>query len=586
MDDEQKRMLEELLFSGEKKLSFAKLLFFGGFHAPSVLPFPQPSPEEKTAADRLVEEIKAFATKNIDGKKIDQEHEIPKSVLSGLGALGLLGLCVAPEFHGKGHSQYTYGRAMAELATHCGSTALFVNAHQSIGLRALVLFGTEEQKKHWLPKLATGELVAAFSLTEPNAGSDASAVQTRAVYDPQKKVYRLTGQKQWTTNGSIADVLTVMAQTEVETPKGKQDQITAFLVTPDMPGFKMKDYALEKVGMRGTKTANLIFDNMEVPEANILGPKGKGLKVCLTVLDYGRTTFGATCHGQAHFLVKHAVEHAKSRIQFKRPLSTFPLVKRKLALMAAHAYAMEATSMLTAGLVDRGLEDFMLEAAILKVFASEALWTILYDTMQIYGGRSFFTDLPFERMMRDARLNMIGEGSNEVLRAFIALVGIRDVGMQFKAVYDAVKHPVSQFQLLKSFGKQCLGLFRVPDVPIKSKLLFEEAGRLARGIRKFSNAVGRVIMRYREDLVERQLVLDRLSDSVISLYTITAVLSRLDSDLAAQPLNDKLKDDLSIAKLYCRHAFNILDQSLSTLFLNDDSMIEEVSDQLTRTREK
>ena len=169
-----------MLFSGEKKLSFAKLLFFGGFHAPSVLPFPRPSPDEKASADKLVSDIKSFASQRIDGKKIDQEHEIPAEVISGLGSLGLLGLCVSPEFNGQGRSQYAYCRAMAELAKHCSSTALFVNAHQSIGLRALVLFGTEEQKKRWLPRLSKGELVAAFSLTEPNAGSDASAVQTRA----------------------------------------------------------------------------------------------------------------------------------------------------------------------------------------------------------------------------------------------------------------------------------------------------------------------------------------------------------------------------------------------------------------------
>ncbi len=153
--------------------------------------------------------------------------------------------------------------------------------------------------------------------------------------------------------------------------------------------------------------------------------------------------------------------------------------------------------------------------------------------------------------------------------------------MQFKAIYNAVKHPVSQFQLLKSFGKQCMGYFRIPDVPIKSKLLFEEAGRLARGIRKFSNAVGRVVMRYREEVVDKQLVLDRIADSAISLYTVTAILSRLDSDLAEQPMDDRLKSEVSVAKLYCRHAFGILDRSLSTLFLNDDKVIEEVSDQLT-----
>ena len=287
-------------------------------------------------------------------------------------------------------SQYAYCNASELLSRHCGSTALFVNAHQSVGLKAILLFGTEEQKKRWLPALAKGDEIAAFSLTEPNAGSDAAGIETKAIYDPKERVYRITGNKQWTTNGSIAKVLTVMAKTPIETSFGIEEKITAFIVTPEMKGFEVVDPSLEKVGMRGTKTSNLRFSNMAVPEENILGPKGKGLKVCLTVLDYGRTTFGATCTGAAKYLLQRAISHAKTRHQFKRPLSSFPLIKKKLAKMAALTQAMDATTYLTAGLLDKGQSDIMLEASILKVFASEALWKIVYETMQIFGGRSFF----------------------------------------------------------------------------------------------------------------------------------------------------------------------------------------------------
>lgn len=579
MDDEQKRLLEELLFSGEKKLSFAKMLYFGGFHTPSAFPFPLPSAEEERRADELVTKTQKFIEAKVNGDQFDRDSSIPDDVFKELGRLGLLSLTVSKEYGGSEDSQYAYGRVIAELAKACGSTALFVNAHQSIGLRALVLFGTEEQKNKWLPPLAKGEIYAAFSLTEANAGSDAGGVETRAVYNAEKDVYVLNGDKQWTTNGAIAGVLTVMARTEVETDNGIEDKITAFLVTPDMPGFTVRDRALEKVGMRGTTTSNISFKDMEVPASNILGPKGGGLKVALTVLDYGRTTFGSACAGPARMLVKKAVEHAKTRHQFKRPLASFGMVKQILARAGAYSYAMSASAELVTGLLDRGDDDILLESAIVKVFNSEWLWQIIYDTMQIYGGRSFFTTEPLERMMRDARLNMIGEGSNEVLRAFIAVVGLRDVGMQFQSVQEALKHPINKFGVLKSFGKQGAHYFKAPDIPIKTSHMAEEAHLLGKAIRRFAVANARVLAKYREEIVEHQLALDRISDIVMALFTVTAVISKLDTQLSKTgDINAQLKQDLACGKLYCKYAFKTIDNALATLFNNIDSDIESVAD--------
>ena len=579
MDDVQRRLAEELLFAGEHKPSFAKLLFFGICDSPRVFPFPTPNADQITHTQSFIENLKQFAEQEIHPDKIDRETNIPDSVIKGLGKLGLLGLTIPIEYGGKGLSQYTYCKASELIGGICGSTALFLNAHQSIGLKALLLFGTEEQRKKWLPRLASGEQLAAFALTEPNAGSDASGVETRAEYDPTKKVYVINGQKQWITNGSIASVLTVMAKMPVKTDKGVQDKITAFLVTPDMPGFKVKEHSLEKVGMRGSKTAILEFVNMEVPEENVLGPIGQGLKVCLTVLDYGRTTFGATCTGAAKFLLDKAISHAKTRKQFKRPLSSFPLVKKKLALMAATFYAMESTTYLTAGLLDRGEEDIMLEAAMLKVFNSEGLWKILYDTMQIYGGRSFFTDHPFERMMRDARLNMIGEGSNEVLQAFIGLVGLRDVGVQMKDVLEELKNPFSGVPKTLTFIKSLWLRYRISKISIQSTILKSEADKLVHAIRNFGYLVTKVIVKHKENVIEKQLILDRLATISTYLYTMTAVLSRLDSEL----MNKKLKEtdsDFQVAKLYFYHALDQINRIHSNVFDNRDETIESVSDQL------
>lgn len=582
MEDQQRILAEELLFSGPKKPSFAKMLYFGVFNPTKIFPFPKLSDEELAKTENFLEALNTFADQHINGDLIDRQASIPNEVIAGLGKLGALGMTIPEKYAGLGMTQYAYCKAAEIISRHCGATALFVNAHQSIGLKALLLFGTEEQKQRWLPPLAKGESLAAFALTEPNAGSDASGIETRAVFDKEKGVWRINGKKQWITNGGIAQVLTVMARTEIDTPQGKQDKITAFLVTPDLPGFKILEPALEKVGMRGSKTAILEFENLEVPAANVLGPIGGGLKICLTVLDFGRTTFGATCTGAAKYLVERAVKQAHDRYQFKRPLGSFALVKKKIATMSALAYAMDATTYMTAGFIDQDVEDFMLESAMLKVFTSDSLWTILYDTMQIFGGRSFFTEEPFERMMRDARLNMIGEGSNEVMRAFIGVVGMRDVGMQMKGVKDALGDPFGQFDVLKAFANQWWHKLGTPHIPVNSELIKPEADQLGKAIRSFGFAVFKLLAKYREDILEEQLQLDRIANAAMAIYTSTAVLSKLDSDLKRVKGNSKeLGNDVEIAKLYCSMAFDTIENNLKNLNHNFDDKIVSLSDKIT-----
>jgi len=576
MDQKQKQLIEELLFGEKTRPSFGKLLYFGIFDSKRVFPFPEADPAEKARTEELIGKLKSFCEKEIDAAAIDRAEEIPETVIRGLGKLGILGISIPEKFGGLGMTQYAYCRALEQLGGHCGSTALLVNAHQSVGLKAIQLFGTEKQRARWLKPLASGEQLAAFSLTEPNAGSDAAGIETRAEYDPQKRVYRINGKKQWTTNGSIANVLTLMAKTD-------DGKITAFIVTPDMPGFRVAAKALDKVGYRGTKTSNLAFENLEVPEENILGEKGKGLRICLTVLDFGRTTFGATCTGVAKYLVRRAREYALKRRQFRQPLAEFSLVKQKLSQMAALAYAMDASTYLTAGLIDAGEEDIMLETAILKVFASESLWQILYDTMQLFGGRSFFSDEPFERLMRDARINMIGEGSNDVLRVFIAAVGLRDVGMVLKPLLQSMKNPLGVWGSLFKLSRAVLRRAERPEISVGSRLLMPEAERLSRSVRHFSFSVLRLLARYRESVVEEQLKLNRIAECAISLYTVTAVLSKIDSDLRrAAATGTSLESDVETARFYCNSALDRLDESLHCLLArNRDTETGALSDLLT-----
>jgi alkylation response protein AidB-like acyl-CoA dehydrogenase len=570
--EQQRQQAEEILFEGPQKLGFAKALFFGQFQAPLLFPYPELKPEEKDIVAQAVGDVRRFAEEKIDAAAIDRNAEIPTDVIAGLGRLGVLGMTAPQEHGGRGFSQLGYTKVMEVIGGHCPSTAVFVNAHQSIGIRALLLFGSEDQCRRWLPPLVSGQELAAFALTEPEAGSDASNVQTTATPTPDGKSYVLNGEKRYITNGAIAKVLTVMARTPVA--GSKETKITAFLVTPDMPGFEVVEARMAKTGIRGTATAKLAFRNMVVPAENVLGQVGKGLRVALTVLDFGRTTFGASCTGAAKVCLRAAVRHAKSRIQFKQPLAEFELVKKKIAYMAAHAFAMEATVSECAGFIDRGAEDYMLETAMLKVWSTEALWQIVNDTIQIYGGKAYFCDEPYERMMRDARINQIGEGANDVLRAFIAMVGMKSVADQLLGVRSALSSPLKGIGTLVKFGrKQIQARFTTPEIPVESEVLRSDAHELARRVGEFGRAVQSMLIRHRESILERQYVQERIADAACELYAASCTLSRLDHLLRHGNGNPRELDrDLTIGRYYLHFANRRVRQCLAALNDNDDDM--------------
>lgn len=574
---EQMQMAEELLFSGKKLPSFAKGFFAGLYDSKRVFPFPEPTEAQEVELKEYLEKFNAWMDANLDPDKIDREADLGDDVIRGLGELKVLSCTIGKEHGGLEFTQYMYGKVVEEAAKRCASTALFINAHQSIGLKALLLYGTPEQKERFLVPLAKGEMLAAFALTEKNAGSDAAGVETRAEYDAERDVYVINGTKQWITNGGVAGMLTLMARTMVD----GQDKITAFIVTPDMPGFEVTDVALEKCGMRGTKTAKLKFTNLEVPAANVLGQPGRGLHMALHVLDFGRTTFGASCTGTAKYCLERALKHVKERRQFKQPIGNFQSVKEKIARMAAYTYAMDAMTELTAGLVDRGEEDYMLETAMLKVFASDHQWQILFDTMQLFGGRSFFTDEPFERMMRDARLNTIGEGSNDVLRSFIGLVGMRDVGMKFKAVADNIKTPTLGIGSILGLGKDALRKFFVtPEVPVSAPELKDHARDLGERVRLFGLAIQKLIVHYKENVLDAQLELDRVANAAMNIYGATAVMSKLDTRLGRGACT---RDELATGLYYLTLAKDTIDENLSALITdNNDAATIALADQLMK----
>ena len=570
---------EELLFAGPQAVGFAKGLFQGHFVSDWVMPYPRIPAAQQSELDQALAELREFLDAKLDPVAIDREADIPREVIDGLGRVGVLGMTAPAEYGGRSFTQMANCRVLEEIGRRCASTSVFVNAHHSIGIRALLLFGTHEQKRKWLPKLVTGEQLGAFALTEKEAGSDAANVQMQARPSEDGSHFILSGEKRYITNAAIAHVLTVMARTPM--PGTDKTAVTAFLVTPDMPGFEILEARMPKMGIRGTATGRFALRDVKIPKENILGPLGKGLKVALTVLDFGRTTFGACCTGAAKTCLRLAVEHANTRTQFNKTLGNFHLVKKKIARIAADAYAMEAMTTITASLIDRGLEDYMLETAMLKVFTTERLWEIINETFQIYGGSAYFINLPLERMVRDARINQIGEGSNEVLTSFIALVGMRGPGMEFKEIYDTMLKP-SRAGIGRAWtaGMHRLGAtVRVPDVPVRSAELKSFANQLGRLIRRFNIAVNRSLIAYREPILDMQLIQERIAGAAMDLFASTCTLSRWDSEIQfAQRNGDVAIKTNREAELFLRQSFRRIRRFLAGLTDNDDKIVLAVAD--------
>jgi alkylation response protein AidB-like acyl-CoA dehydrogenase len=566
---------EELLFAGPQALGFAKGLFQGRFVADWVMPYPRMPTAQQIELDETLSELRKFLDEHLDAAEIDRQADIPRDVIDGLGRVGVLGMTAPKEYGGRGFSQMANCKVLEEIGRRCASTSVFVNAHHSIGIRALLLFGTHEQKQQWLPKLVNGEQLGAFALTEKEAGSDAANVQMEARPTEDGSHFILNGEKRYITNAAIAHELTVMARTPV--PGSDKTAITAFLVTPDMPGFEILEARMPKMGIRGTATGRFALRDVKVPRENILGQIGKGLKVALTVLDFGRTTFGACCTGAAKTCLELAVQHANTRKQFNKTLGEFELVKKKIARIAADAYAMEAMTTVTGSLIDRGLEDYMLETAMLKVFTTERLWECINDVFQIHGGAAYMNDLPLERMMRDARINQIGEGANEVLTSFIALVGMRGPGMEFKEIYDTMLKPTREGGLGKAWTASMNRLgatIRVPNVPVQSEQLRAHAGQLGRLIWRFNFAVNRALITYREPILDMQLVQERIAGAAMDLFASTCVLSRQDAEIQfARRNGDSAPRDQSAGDLFLRQSFRRIRRFLAGLTDNDDKAL-------------
>lgn len=343
----------------------------------------------------------------------DLDADIPRRILDKAAELGFMGIPFPEEYGGSDMGEVGYCIVTEEIARGCFSTSVAIGGHVSIGTMAVYLGGTTEQKKRLLPDLCAGKRLAAFALTEPQAGSDAGAIRTTAVKKGDK--YILNGQKTFITNGGIADVYSIFALTN---PSAGMRGISAFLVEKEMPGFRAgKPEA--KMGIRGSHTTDLFFEDVEVPAENLLGAENRGFALAMKTLDVGRVGVGAQCLGAAKEVLDLSIQHSRQRTQFGQPIAQLQAIQFKMAEMATEIYAMESLVYRTAWMCDQGL-PFSRESAMTKLYCSEALGRVVDHAVQIHGGMGYMSEYPIERFYRDARVTRIYEGTNEIQRLVIA----------------------------------------------------------------------------------------------------------------------------------------------------------------------
>jgi len=540
VSEQDRRMIAEaetLLGPEPESMGFVKNLFWGRLRGDLAFPYPEQDPEESARCDQLVAELETYMKNEHPRIQIDQEQEIPDWVVKRLFEMGVLGMTISREYGGGGFGITSYNRALEMIGRYCGSTAVMVSAHQSIGCKAIMLFGTEEQKKEWLPHLAT-EWLSAFCLSEPNVGCDAGGQETNCVLSEDGEYYILNGEKKWATSGALSGIFTVMANQMIPDPKtGKEvKRVTALVCTPDMEGVDIFQKNRSKCGIRGTWQARIRFHDVKVPKAHMLHREGKGLHVALSCLNYGRCTLSAGMLGGARMAMNQAVKWSQTRHQFQRPLADFELVQLRLARMAALNYAAEAVLYMTTGMLDRNDEDIMVETAVCKVFCSEMGWIVVNDAMQIMGGESYMTENEIERIFRDSRLNTIVEGANQVMQSFIFAYGGKQLAEQMLGVQEAAKKNPFRPAVLRVAIPLLLELYlgvrrRMPPVPSVDPSLRGPAERLCRMIQEHAHQFKQASRRHQEEIITRQAVQARLADMAIWLHAWACTLSRIDRDI-------------------------------------------------------
>ena len=569
----------------DKEASFGKSLFFGEILEDQIFPYPEMDAETRDTVTTVTDMLDKFMSE-LDSAKMDREGEIPKEVIQQLKELGLFGLIVPQEYGGLGLNVTGYSRVLQTIASWDASIAVTVGAHSSIGFKGLLLAGTDEQKKKYLPKLATGELIAGFCLTEPGSGSDAFSIRTRAEKSADGSHYVLNGQKLWITNGGIADFFTVFAKTTPDTEE-KKGKISAFIVTRDMGGVTHGNHE-DKMGIRASSTTAVFFDNVKVPKECLLGEEGKGFKVAMSILNHGRTGIGAGAVGGMGRLLKLAAAHAKERKQFGRPIGTFGLVKEKLGRVAANIYAAESLCYLMSQSIDRGNVDYSLEGAATKVLSSDVLWHAVDEAMQVAAGLGYMKEYPYERAMRDARINRIFEGTNEILRLYVALTGFQKPGEYLKGLgkdlSNALTDPIKGFGVIREYAGRKMrqsGILGRSQLTQAHESMRKQIAWVEDAVQELAAMTETVLRRHGRDIIEKQFATKRMGDVAIDLIAMLAVISRTSHLIKVRGSTEKCANELNMCFAFCSDAYRRIRTNFEAASgRNNDEELKAIADHI------
>jgi alkylation response protein AidB-like acyl-CoA dehydrogenase len=577
-DRKQIQQAQEMLGPDPTTMGFVKNIFWGNFRQDLVFPYPTQTADENARCEKLLAELDVYLRNEHPSVEIDQKQEIPEWVVKRLFDMGVLGMTITKEHGGLGFGITSYNRVLRRIGRTCGSTAVLVSAHQSIGCKALMLFGNDEQKARFLPRMAKDAL-SAFCLSEPNVGCDAGGQETRCVLSDCGSFYILNGEKKWATSGAISALFTVMAKQKITDPKtGKEkDAVTALICTPDMEGVEIFSRNRSKCGIRGTWQARIRLTNVKVPKENLLHKEGRGLNVALTCLNYGRCTLSAGMLGAAEFAYEQAAKWAKYRFQFERPISEFDLIKEKLARMASYTYAMEAMLFMTTGFLDRKDEDIMLETAVCKVFCSEFGYRTVNDALQVMGGESYMTENHVERAWRDSRINIIVEGANEVMHSFIFAYGSKQLGEWMLGIK---KNPAKHLGSAMQIGSELfLGVRRpLPSFTGTDPRLNGMMHELMMRVREFSHQVKLMFKEWEDKLVTEQTIQARLSMCAIYIHAMTCSLAKLDSHIRNGLSGEQLAYEMSLVEHLCSMFGLAIEEEVRALRTNADVSMKRAAD--------
>jgi acyl-CoA dehydrogenase family member 9 len=545
--------------------SFAKSLFLGEIHEEMVFPFPKPDPDEQERIRALCTAVRELP---YDPGKVEEERWIGDDMIAALGEAGLCGLYVPEEYGGQGLSQTGYCRVSEVFASIDPTLSVIMGVHQSIGMKGIVLFGSDEQKARFLPDLASGRKLAGFALTEPEAGSDVHGMHSRAELQADGS-WLLNGEKRYIGNGSKGSVFVTFAATG--------DRHTAFILEKGMDGFEVGD-RFDTMGLRGNDLRRLHYKDVRVPPENVLGEPGDGFKIAMQILNNGRLSLGTGSVGGAKQLLDWTIDHVKERKQFGRPLADFELVQDKIGWMVSYLFGLESMAYLTTGLVDSGVPDYSLESAICKVSGTEFLWYAANRALQLKGGAGYMRDEPYEKVLRDIRIFPIFEGANDVMRAWIALSGMKPVGEELKGLGEInLGDPIGSIGVLADYvAGRVMREVRPDRITRAHEALSELAHPITDQVKRLREVSEGLLRAHKREVIERQFHQKRLASAVSDIYGQVAVLSRVTSHLEEHGVEPS-GQELYIAQTFCTRAAARVTLTLDQVESNDDERMTAIA---------